>query len=235
MRLALALLALLAAAPPAQAATAVERGREAFAAGCASCHGLDARGVRGRGPSLRGVGAAAVDFYVGTGRMPLAHPGDEPVRERPRYDRAGIRDLTAFIDSLGRPGAAVPRVDPGRGELRLGRRLFTDSCSGCHQIAAKGGIGTGFVAPPLDEATATQIGEAIRVGPYLMPQFSRAQLDDHDVDSIARYVLSMRSDPVNTGGWAIGTLGPIPEGLVVWLIGAVALLLVARVIGERER
>jgi ubiquinol-cytochrome c reductase cytochrome c subunit len=232
--LAVALLVLLAPASAAAAATSGQRGREAFQAGCASCHGAQAAGVPGRGPSLRGVGLAAVDFYLRTGRMPLADPGVQPVRARPRYDGAQVRDIEAYVASLGRPpGPPIPRVDPARGDLKLGRRLFADSCSGCHQTFARGGIAPGLVAPPLTEATATQIGEAIRVGPYLMPQFSPRQLDVHDVDSIARYVLSTRRHPVDAGGWAIGNLGPIPEGLIVWFVGAVALVIVARIIGER--
>jgi ubiquinol-cytochrome c reductase cytochrome c subunit len=223
------------AVPPAGAATPEQRGREAFVLGCASCHGVQARGVPARGPSLRGAGAASVDFYVGTGRMPLAHPGEQPNRERPHYSKAQIRDITAYLRSLDASGPPIPRVRPDAGDLELGRRLFTEACSGCHQIAGKGGIAPGLVAPPLSDATPTQIGEAIRVGPYLMPRFGPRQLDDHDVDSIARYVVSLRRVPVNRGGWAIGNLGPIPEGLVVWLVAAVALLLIARVIGERAR
>jgi ubiquinol-cytochrome c reductase cytochrome c subunit len=150
------------------------------------------------------------------------------------YSRAQIDDLIAYLTGLDGRGPAIPRVDPAAGDVGLGRRLFTDSCSGCHQIAAQGGIAPGLVAPPLDDSTATEIGEAIRVGPYLMPRFGERQLSTHDVDSIARYVTEYGQHPRNEGGWGIGNVGPIPEGMVAWLLAGTALLLVARVIGERS-
>ena len=111
--------------------------------------------------------------------------------------------------------------------------LFTRHCAGCHQINAEGGYVTGAVAPPLDQATAVQIAEAIRVGPYLMPRFSEKQLGDGAVDSIIRYVQHTK-DPEDRGGWAIGHVGPVPEGLVTWLIAMVALVAMCVVIGARR-
>jgi quinol---cytochrome-c reductase cytochrome c subunit len=99
-------------------------------------------------------------------------------------------------------------------------------------VAARGGIVTGAFAPSLTEATPTELAEAVRVGPYLMPKFGRRQIDEQELDSIARYV-ELSKHPVNDGGWAIGNLGPIPEGMIAWLLAIVALLLVARAIGER--
>ena len=188
------------------------RGAALFAEGCASCHGEDARGVDGRGPTLRGVGAASIDFYVSTGRMPLARPDIEPVRADPVYDRTQTDALIAYLTALDGSGPQIPRVDAARGDVQRGRRLFTDSCSGCHQVMGRGGIAPGLVAPPLTASTATQIGEAIRVGPYLMPRFSEDQLSDADVDAIAAYVSGVVQHPPDRGGWGIGNIGPIPEG-----------------------
>jgi len=188
-----AALALWIVAAPRSAAQGVQEagqpaagGAALYADGCASCHGADLRGVRGRGPTLRGVGAAAVDFYLSTGRMPLARPGIQPDRAEPVYDRRERAALVAFITARGGAGPPIPVVRPERGDLARGRRLFADACSGCHQIMGKGGIGTGFVAPGLGEATPTQLAEAVRVGPYLMPRFSREQLPDADVDAMCR-------------------------------------------------
>jgi ubiquinol-cytochrome c reductase cytochrome c subunit len=208
----------------------VERGRALFREGCASCHGTDGKGTS-RGPSLLHAGAAAADFYLSTGRMPLARPGIEPERTKPVYDRRQIRALVAYVASLG-PGPAIPEVDPKSGDVAEGRKLFADSCSGCHQIVGQGGIGPGFAAPPLANATPRQIGEAIRVGPYLMPAFSERQLDAGKVNSIARFITTEVRHPTNRGGWAIGNIGPIPEGLVAFLLAGGALLVVARIIGE---
>jgi len=210
------------------------RGRALYLDGCSDCHGPDLRGVPGRGPTLLAAGAASVDFYVSTGRMPLARPGIQPQRADPVYTRDQIDALIAYIAPPAAGGPAIPVVTPELGSLQAGRRLFADKCSGCHQIMTKGGIAPGLVAPSLEQATPGQIGEAIRVGPYLMPLFSTAQLDDADVNSIARYVEEIGTTPPDRGGWGIGNIGPIPEGLAAWLLLGAALLIVARIIGERE-
>jgi ubiquinol-cytochrome c reductase cytochrome c subunit len=213
----------------ADAGGSAARGARLFAAGCASCHGLDARGVPGRGPSVRGAGALAADFYLRTGRMPLASPHDAPARSKPAYDDAEIRDLVAYVGSFG--GPAIPRPRPARGDLARGRQLFESNCAGCHQIVARGGIVTGAIAPALGQATPTQVAEAVRLGPYLMPRFPRSLIGDRDLDALARYVQWTRH-PENAGGWSIGNLGPIPEGMVAWLIAIAALIALARLVGE---
>jgi ubiquinol-cytochrome c reductase cytochrome c subunit len=223
--------------PPARAQSAAAgdpalaaRGRSLFVDGCSFCHGMDARGVAGRGPTLHGAGGAAADFYLATGRMPLSEPGREPSRNRPAYSAADRRALVAYVGSLG--GPAIPAVDPAAGDVRLGRERFADLCAGCHTIGGRGGVVPGAIAPPLQEATPVQIAEAMRVGPHLMPVYRPSQVDQHELDSIARYVLSTR-DPDDAGGWGIGHIGPVPEGLVAWLLAGTALLIVVRLLGER--
>jgi ubiquinol-cytochrome c reductase cytochrome c subunit len=219
------------AAAPASGAALVAQGRQLFVAGCAYCHGTDAAGVRGRGPTLHGAGAAAADFYLSTGRMPLAEPGDEPRRNKPAYTPAERRALVAYVGSLG--GPAIPAVDPAAGDLQEGRQRYADLCAGCHAITGRGGVVPGAVAPALQQATPTQIAEAIRVGPHLMPAFPETPVDQRDLDSITRYVLSTHSLD-DAGGWGIGNIGPVPEGLVAWLLAGGALLLVIRSVGERS-
>jgi ubiquinol-cytochrome c reductase cytochrome c subunit len=225
-----------AAPAPAQGGATATRGAALYAESCSACHGADLRGRPGRGPTLRGVGAAAVDFYLATGRMPLARPGIEPMRAEPAFSASDLRALTAYVTQRAGPGGpAIPAVDPARGDLVEGRRLFADSCSGCHQIMGRGGVAPGgMVAPPLDAATPRQIGEAIRVGPYLMPRFSSRQLDDRQVDSLARYIIQVTDHPANRGGWGIGNIGPVSEGLVAFLLAGSVLLLIARLLGERN-
>jgi ubiquinol-cytochrome c reductase cytochrome c subunit len=207
------------------------RGRTLFAEGCASCHGTDLRGRRGLGPSLRGAGAAAADFYLSTGRMPLDDPTDEPLRSDPAYPRRDIDALVAYVGSFGGPG--IPLVDAARGDVGRGAKAFTERCAGCHQVLARGGIVTGASVPALDRATATQVGEAVRVGPYLMPPFSPAQVDARTLDDLAAYV-RYTDHPDDRGGWGIGHIGPIPEGMVAWLLAGLVLVGVARLIGERS-
>jgi ubiquinol-cytochrome c reductase cytochrome c subunit len=230
VRLAALAAAALVLATPAWAQGDVARGRSLFLAGCAECHGLDARGIEGSGPSLHEAGAAAADFFLRTGRMPLADPHDEPMRTEPAYPDSQIEDLVAYVGSLG--GPSVPEVNPEEGSISAGFRLFADHCAGCHQIVARGGIVPGAAAPPLQDATATEIAEAVRVGPFVMPRFDDRLIDQRQLDSLVRYVLSTRH-PDNRGGWGIGNVGPIPEGMVAWLLAGAALVALSRLIGRR--
>ncbi len=227
MRLALAVLVLAAfVVAPARA-----QAPPLFTSACSACHGEHGEGVPGKGPGLRGVGAAAADFYLNTGRMPLSHPRVEPQRTKPDYSASARKQLIDYVASLG--GPAVPQVDPAHGDIQQGFEAFTDHCAGCHDITGRGGVARPGTAPALQQASATQIAEAVRVGPYLMPKFSERQIDRHTLDSITAYVLSTHHLP-DKGGWGIGNIGPIPEGLVAWLLAGTLLLIVVRVIGERR-
>ncbi len=208
----------------------VTQGHALFESSCASCHGLSAQGIRGRAPSLHGVGALAADFYLQTGRMPLPNPKAQPLRTSPAFSQSKIAALVAYVASFGGPG--IPSVRPTRGSLAEGQRLFGLDCAGCHTIQGQGGIVTGAIAPSLNESTPRQIGEAVRIGPYVMPRFGEGELTGAEVNSLARYIQSIQH-PDNRGGWGIGRIGPIPEGMVAWLLAVTALLLIARLLGER--
>jgi ubiquinol-cytochrome c reductase cytochrome c subunit len=209
----------------------VSEGQQLYAASCSSCHGIALRGTAGVAPSLIGVGAGPVDFYMSTGRMPLASPRTEPQRAPAQFKRSQINALIAYISKFGGPRA--PAADPAKGSLALGLHEFTQNCAGCHQVVGRGGLTVNVVVPDLQKATPLQIAEAVRMGPYLMPHFDTTQINQHDLDSIARYVLWTRH-PDDAGGWGIYNLGPIPEGIVAWFIGLVAMVIVARLIGERN-
>ncbi len=225
-----ALLLALVLAPGAQAADSLH-GRMLFREGCSGCHGLDARGVHARGPSLHGVGAAAADFYLSTGRMPIDDPRSQPERHRLTYSQAQLDDLVAYIGSLG--GPEVPSVDVVTGSVSDGQALFTRDCAACHQIVARGGVVTGGFAPTLLKSTPRQIAEAIRIGPWVMPRFGPDQISDRDIASIARYV-EYAKHPDNRGGWGLFDIGPVPEGMVAWGLGLFALLVFIRLIGKRD-
>lgn len=207
-----------------------QRGRTLYVEGCSTCHGLAAQGTD-VAPTLQGVGAQSADFYVRTGRMPLDKPGDQPLRSHPELTSGEIDAIVAYIGSLG--GPAVPQVDPSSGNLGQGMRLYSQFCAGCHQIGVRGGVVTDAFAPDLRPATATEIAEAVRIGPYVMPVFDEQLIDPQELNSIVRYV-QFAQQPDNRGGWGIGNIGPIPEGMVAWFLGGVALLFIARLIGERN-
>ncbi|MCW3018754.1 MAG: c-type cytochrome [Solirubrobacterales bacterium] len=207
----------------------VDQGRTLFHETCSSCHGFNLEGRTDVAPSLVGVGAGPAEFYLSTGRMPLSNPRVEPLRAPPHFSNAQVEALVAFVASYGGPPA--PIAEPSKGELAEGLHVFTLNCAGCHQIVARGGLTLGAAVPDLQSATSQQIAEAVRMGPYLMPHFSARQIDQAELDSLARYVLWTRH-PSNKGGWGIYNLGPIPEGMVAWFLLLAALVLTARLIGE---
>ncbi len=218
-------------------------GAELYAGNCASCHGIAGSGItsprpgagdiHGEGPPLRGVGAQAADFYLRTGYMPLSSIHDQPGPNRVLFSDKEIRSLVAYVASLG-TGAGIPHPNPAAGNIAEGMAQFTEHCSGCHQEVARGGYVTGALVPPLQTVSPIQIAEAVRIGPYLMPRFSSRQITDAQLNSIIKYVLSTRH-PDNRGGWGIGLLGPIPEGLVTWWIAVPLLILGCMAVGRRFR
>jgi ubiquinol-cytochrome c reductase cytochrome c subunit len=226
----------------------VQLGSELFAANCASCHGINGYGIygpprrgagdiRGEGPSLHGVGAEAADLYLSLGWMPLSAYDQEPNQGPVEFSHKELTSLIEYVASLkrdGRAGPGIPHPDPARASLSEGFQAFTLHCSGCHQLAAEGGYATGAKVPPLHTATATQIAEAVRVGPYLMPRFSTRQIPPAQLNAIVKYVLY--TDKIdNRGGWRIGNLGPIPEGMVTWFIGIPLLIIGCMLVGRRYR
>ena len=246
MRRALVALVLLALAPaPARAQPPIVRppdgasmpadqlGAQLFAGNCATCHGSRGTGVPRRGPSLKRAGAAAADFYLRTGAMPLGQPEEQPARQRVRLAEREIRALTDYVASLG-SGPAVPTPQPERGSLAEGMQLFAQHCAGCHQIVGEGGVVTGARVPSLDRATDVQIAEAVRTGPYVMPRFGPRAISDAQLDSIIRYV-DYAQRPDDRGGWGISHLGPFPEGIVAWLLAGGLLVGTCVLIGERAR
>ena len=212
---------------PAASAGQVQQGEHLYGQYCLKCHST------GMAPSLHGVGALAADFYLTTGYMPLHHIGAQPRRSPQNVlPAAQIRALVAYVASFG--GPAIPTPHPEDGDLSAGQHLFTENCAGCHQVVAQGGYVTGALPPPLENETPLQVAEAVRIGPYVMPRFSKEQISDRQLDSIVRYV-EWTKDPPHPGGWPLGYVGPIPEGLAAWFLGALALVLLCLVIGRRLR
>ncbi|NUR08901.1 MAG: c-type cytochrome [Nocardioidaceae bacterium] len=211
----------------------IAKGRSLFLVGCASCHGANGEGIVTKngtqyGPPLAGVGAAAVDFQVGTGRMPMARPGVQAARKKVVYTPDEIEALAAYVASLG-PGPAIPErdaYDPStipedeRNEAIVrGGQFFETNCTACHNFAASGGaLPGGKFAPSLRGVSNRHIYEAMLTGPQQMPVFSDGVLKSSEKRDIIAYLNSIEEAP-NYGGATLGSLGPVSEGLFAWIVG----------------
>jgi ubiquinol-cytochrome c reductase cytochrome c subunit len=201
----------------------VAAGKSLYETSCISCHGRNAQGVQERGPSLIGVGPAAVEFQVGTGRMPLASQNAQADRKPPVFDPEQTRQIGAYIESLG-GGPAVPDVSLAGGDIAEGGELFRVNCSSCHAFSGGGGaLSSGKYAPSLEESTDRQIYAAMLTGPQNMPVFGDNQLTIDEKKAIIAHIQTLQTDP-DPGGWGLGRLGPVPEGIAIFLIGIVALV-----------
>ena len=225
-------------APQAVAAsqTQVQEGKELFLQGCSSCHGLAAQGGSD-GPSLIGVGAAAVDFQVGTGRMPLAAPGAQAMPKMPVYNEEQTAALAAYIATLG-AGPAIPTADllkTNEADLAIGGELFRTNCAQCHSFSGRGGaLSEGRMAPSLMKSEAKRIYEAMITGPQSMPVFNDKTITPADKQAIIKYIQELQKQE-NPGGFALGRLGTVTEGLFLFVVGLGALLVVAVWIGAKAK
>ncbi|MFJ3036023.1 c-type cytochrome [Curtobacterium pusillum] len=198
----------------------VNEGQKLFASNCATCHGLTAQGTS-EGPSLIGVGAASVDFQVGTGRMPMAAQGPQAEEKPAQFTDDQIDALAEYVASLG-PGPSVPSTsltDGSDGNAAEGAELFRINCAMCHNVAGAGGALTeGKYAPNLQSVSGKHIYEAMVTGPQNMPVFNDLNLTPQQKADIITY-LKYVQDNKSPGGFALGSLGPVAEGLFIWIFG----------------
>lgn len=212
-----------AAQDPQASPVVLAEGKRLFDAACSSCHGLDAQGSS-RAPNLVGVGAATVDFWVSTGRMPLAYPTAQAEEKTPSFTPAQSRAIAEYVASLGPGGPPIPTVDLRNADLSSGQQLFATNCAACHIITGVGdALSNGLKAPSLYPATPTQIAEAMRTGPGNMPRFGPNTLSDKEVNDIVAYVKYLHH-PDDRGGFGLGHIGPIAEGFVALVLGIGSLL-----------
>jgi quinol---cytochrome-c reductase cytochrome c subunit len=225
-----------AATPGGPSPADIAQGKAIFADTCSSCHGMNAQGTPA-GPGLVGVGAAAVDFQMSTGRMPGKDFDAEMPRKPVTFTTQQIHQVAAYISSLG-GGPAIPsaaQVDPAGADLALGQQLFITNCAQCHNFAGAGGALTyGKYAPPLTHSTPTQIYEAMLTGPEAMPVFSDTTVTPAQKRDIIAHITTVRAEP-NPGGFSLGRVGPVTEGLVAFLGGIAALVFAAIWITMKRR
>jgi ubiquinol-cytochrome c reductase cytochrome c subunit len=214
---------------PAQAAddttesAAEAAGRELYERSCITCHGENLEGVPNRGPSLIGVGEAAVYFQVHTGRMPLARQEADAPDKPAVFSDEEIDQLMAYVQANG-GGPTLPSGDLRDGDLAEGGELFRLNCASCHNFVGEGGaLSSGKAAPSLNDANDLEIYTAMLTGPENMPVFGDNQLTSEEKRSIINYVQTVNSQ-ADPGGAGIGRIGPVGEGLVIWVVGMTALL-----------
>jgi ubiquinol-cytochrome c reductase cytochrome c subunit len=216
----------------------VKAGRALFLVSCAFCHGQSGQGVTTTdgqvvGPSLAGVGAAAVDFQVGTGRMPMVQPGAQVQKHRPTFTQTEIDELAAYVATFA-PGPAIPdesqystagMSDKEKEQaIVTGGQIFLTNCTACHNFTGQGGaMPQGGFAPTLLHTDPKYIYEAMLTGPQSMDTFSNGNISPQEKKDVIAYIENMRTQP-KYGGFSLGNLGPVAEGLVAWIVGIGAMV-----------
>ncbi|MCZ9293217.1 c-type cytochrome [Corynebacterium meitnerae] len=250
---------LLAAAltPDAQVATAqrddqamIQEGKDLYDFACITCHGANLQGVKDRGPSLIGTGEGAVYFQVNSGRMPMKSNDAQAERKKPRYTEAQTLAIAAYVAANGGGPELVYNEDGSiameelRGknydgniqaaDVARGSELFRLNCASCHNFTGRGGaLSSGKYAPVLDPANEQEIYQAMLTGPQNMPKFSDRQLSADEKRDIIAFIKSAKETP-SPSGWALGGIGPVAEGLAMWIIGVTLVGAAAMWIGSRS-
>jgi ubiquinol-cytochrome c reductase cytochrome c subunit len=222
-------------------AAQIKKGHELFLVGCSFCHGNNGQGVKTLdgnqlGPPLAGVGAAAVDFQVGTGRMPAVQPGPQMPQKKPVYTQDEIDELAAYVASLG-PGPAIPNPadyslaglseEQRQEAITRGGEIFLTNCTACHNFEGSGGaMPRGGYAPKIRGVSPKYIFEAMLTGPQAMDNFSNGNLSVEEKKDVIAYLQSIQDNP-DYGGVGMGGIGPVSEGLFAWVLGIGSLVGVA--------
>lgn len=243
--------------PDAQVATAqsdeqamIQEGKTLYDTACITCHGANLQGVPDRGPSLIGVGSGAVYFQVHSGRMPMLRNEAQAARKTKRYNEAETLAIAAYVAANGGGPEIVynedgtiaqeslrgshydGKIDPA--DVARGADLFRLNCASCHNFTGRGGaLSSGKYAPVLDPANEQEIYQAMLTGPQNMPKFSDRQLSADEKKDIIAFIKSAKETP-SPGGWSLGGLGPVAEGMFMWLVGIVVLVAAALWIGSRS-
>ncbi len=223
-----------ASSAPATESVDVRKGRQLYEQGCITCHGRNLQGVEDRGPTLLGVGEAAVYFQVATGRMPAVRQEAQAERKPPKYSEAETLQMAAYVQSLG-GGPRIPQGDLRGDDANLaeGGELFRLNCASCHNTTGRGGaLSAGKYAPNLEGASDLSFWTAMLSGPQNMPAFGDNQLTPEQKQAITNYVQTLNEER-DPGGSGLGRLGPLSEGLVVWVVGIGVIMLMILWIGAK--
>ena len=216
---------------PQQLSASAEEGKALFNNSCISCHGRNAEGVEGRGPSLIGVGSASVEFQVGTGRMPMVRQEAQAEQKPPLFNETQVQQMGQYIQELG-GGPQLPSGDltvsleQNPEALAAGGELFRLNCTSCHGFGGGGGaLSSGKYAPSLHDATTEEIYSAMLSGPQNMPVFGDNELTPDQKREIITYVKMQLQEDKDPGGlFNLGRYGPVTEGLAIFVVGITILV-----------
>lgn len=186
---------------------------------CARCHGVEGEGTTWA-PPIFDEGAAGAFFWTASGRMPIDRPDQPVTRSEPVLSPDQIAAIAEYVAALGE-GPELPEVEPGRGEVSDGARIYLLECAACHGAT---GIGGAMVearnAPNITGLDPVIVAAAIRSGPAGMPLFDEDTLSPEELNSVVAY-LDVLTDPPTPGGWDLGGWGAVAEGAVAWMLGIV--------------
>lgn len=219
----------------------IARGAEVFGARCATCHGEEGRGITREtnpsnyGPPIQGLGPAAFDFVIRTGRMPLQDPREDVRHREQRLTDDERRAVVAWSRTLPGSGPDIPDIDGWEdADLARGLEQFTTNCAACHGPTGEGiAVGSADFSSPLDQATPIEIAEAIRTGPGVMPLFGEEVMPQDELEATVRWVMDLR-ERATPGGTSIGRTGPVAEGMLAWIVAFGALTVIMYLLGEKS-
>jgi len=184
-------------------------GKTLFGAFCAGCHGQDGKGRRLAGlvsfPSI-----ANPDFLAIAPEALLAKTIEQgrPGRRMPGWLKEGglrpgeIKAVLAYLQTLG-GAVAEPDTRPARwvaGDPKLGGRIFSSTCAGCHGLQGVGAEGPALNNKVLlDSATDSYLVETVGRGRrgtamagFLEPSPVRPTLSRSDIESVVAYLRSFQ-------------------------------------------
>ena len=146
---------------------AVERGRAAFSANCAFCHGADIRGGDG-GPSLL-RSSLVLDDKNGELIGPVVRAG-RPDRGMPAFAMTPeqIADIAVFMHSFTVAGYDPSRDRPASilvGDAAAGGKFFASNCVACHSTTGDlQGVATRIADPRLLQQSWLMPGSVVGRG-----------------------------------------------------------------------
>ena len=163
-------------------------------------------------------------------------PARRSRRRKSSYTPDEIAALAAYVASLG-PGPAIPNPadysldglseEERQEAIARGGQIFLTNCTACHNFEGSGGaMPHGGYAPKIRGVDAKYIFEAMLTGPQAMDNFSNGNLSVEEKRDIIAYLQSLEDNP-GYGGFGLGGIGPVSEGLFAWLVGIGSLVGVA--------